>query len=71
MKVVIRMARNPDGSYRAWCPALPGCMVRAATKQEAQDRIMDAVAGYLSSLDVVMPRELEGQFRGAVHPVTA
>ena len=62
MKLAIRIAKCPDG-YAAWCPALPGCAVRAGTERQAKDRIQDAVAGYLSSLDVALPRELGRKVR--------
>ena len=59
MKVLTKLIRRPDGQYRAWCPALPGCTINADSQQEAQDKIERAVRGYLASLDVALPRELE------------
>ena len=59
MKLTIKIAKCPDAAYAAWCPALPGCAVRAATREEAQHRIQDALRGYLTSLDVALPRELD------------
>lgn len=57
MKILIKTARQANGAYRAWCPALPGCAVRAETRGRAQSKIGDAVVGYLASMDVALPRE--------------
>jgi hypothetical protein len=57
MKLVINIVRRAD-VYEAWCPALPGCRVSDVSKEQACDRIRSAVSGYLSSLDVALPREL-------------
>ena len=58
MNLSVHIARRGGREYRAWCPSLPGCMVYGATVQEAKDRIRQAVRGYLSSLEVALPREL-------------
>jgi predicted RNase H-like HicB family nuclease len=58
MKLVIRIKQQLNGSYRASCPSLPGCCVFARTKEEAHSKIGLAVQGYLASLDVCLPREL-------------
>jgi predicted RNase H-like HicB family nuclease len=71
MQMAIRIAKRPDGSFSAWCPALPGCVVCARTKEAAQSRIQDAVAGYLSSLDVALPRELETRLQAEMQPAMA
>jgi len=57
VKILIETARQANGVYRAWCPALPGCAVYAETREQAQSRIRDAVVGYLASMDVPLPRE--------------
>ena len=57
MKLIIKIIRQA-GSYEAWCPALPGCQVSAASKEQACERIQSAVKGYLASMDVALPREL-------------
>jgi predicted RNase H-like HicB family nuclease len=58
MTMNTRIAERSDGVYQAWCPALPGCRVLAHSKDEAHAKLRDAIAGYLSSLDVALPREL-------------
>ncbi len=61
MKLAIRINRCPDAGYEAVCPALPGCVAYAETPERVRERIADAVAGYLASLDVAVPPELEGR----------
>ncbi len=63
MSIQIRSARQADRTYIAWCPSLPGCAVRGRTEQVAHQKIREAVVGYLASLDVALPRELEHQFQ--------
>ncbi|MHC4984156.1 MAG: type II toxin-antitoxin system HicB family antitoxin [Planctomycetota bacterium] len=58
MELLIRLARGTDGSYRAWCPALPGCAVSADSRAEARIKIANAVRSYLTRLDAVLPKEL-------------
>lgn len=57
MKLIVKVIRQAD-SYHAWCPALPGCRVSADSAQEARELIKSAVAGYIASMNVALPREL-------------
>ena len=57
MKLAVKIVRCADRRYRASCAALPGCVVHAGTREQAQSRIRDAVVGYLASMDVALPRE--------------
>lgn len=59
MKLVIRIVEEPDGTCRAWCPVLPGCEVRGASRQEVRDRIPLAVQGYLASFNEAVPDKPE------------
>ncbi len=59
MKLVIRITKLSEGAFKACCPSLPGCAVFADSREDAQARICTAVKGYLASLDVALPRELE------------
>lgn len=58
MKLTVQMTRAAKGFVRAWCPALPGCVVIAETRAEAEAQIARAIEGYIASLDVALPREL-------------
>jgi len=58
MKLLIKISREEDGTYRAWCPALPGCVAHGSSRQEAADSIDEAVDGYLASLNVAIPAQV-------------
>jgi len=58
MNVKIRIARGAHGEYKAWVPALPGCMVLGQTREEAHAKLALAINGYLASMNVALPREL-------------
>jgi len=59
MKLLIKISREESGVYRAWCPALPGCVAHGASRQEAGESIDEAVNGYLASLNVPIPAKVE------------
>ncbi len=46
----IILEREEDGSYHAFCPALPGCHTQGDTYEEAIENIKDAMKIYLDSL---------------------
>lgn len=58
MNLLMQIARNANGFYRACCPALPGCVVYAESREEARSKLGQAVEGYLARLDETLPREL-------------
>jgi predicted RNase H-like HicB family nuclease len=69
MQLPIKIANKSHEGWQAWCPPLPGCWVRGASREEVQEKIQSAVAGYLASMEVALPRELERRFQ--VEDVTA
>ncbi len=71
MKIVIEIAERTDAGYAAWCLALPGCAVRAATEAEAMSKMRDAVKGYLASMDVALPCEPQRRTQAEVRAATA
>jgi predicted RNase H-like HicB family nuclease len=58
MKLAIRIKQQPNGTYWAHCPSLPGCFACGQTQEEARSNIDLAVRGYLASLNVSLPWEL-------------
>ena len=58
MRLAIKIKQQSNGTYWACCPSLPGCYVYGQTKEDTRSRIDLAVQGYLASLDVCLPREL-------------
>jgi predicted RNase H-like HicB family nuclease len=71
MQLPIKIANRNHEGWQAWCPPLPGCWVRGASRQEVQSKIHSAVAGYLASMEVALPRELARRFRGEGAPATS
>ncbi len=58
MKLTVKLARITNNRFKAWCPALPGCVVFGQSEDEAKNKIRQAIDGYLASLDTVLPTEL-------------
>jgi predicted RNase H-like HicB family nuclease len=71
MKLTVQMTRAAEGYFRAWCPALPGCIVMAATRAEAEAQIARAIEGYIASMDVALPRELGRRLRSSMEMCVA
>jgi predicted RNase H-like HicB family nuclease len=59
MHLTIKIARELPGWYRAWCPALPGCLVHGRSYAEAAEDAGRAVRAYLTDLNAILPRELK------------
>jgi predicted RNase H-like HicB family nuclease len=59
VKFVVTIVELSPGMHKAYCPALPGCMVIGSSPQEAAERISRAVAGYLASFDATAPEKLD------------
>jgi antitoxin HicB len=51
MKFRVYIEPDEDGMFVAECPTLPGCISQGGTREEAKQNIMDAIAGYLASLN--------------------
>ncbi len=62
MKIMVHIRRNAGGTYRTFCPMLPGCEVFASSREEATERMKFALKGYLANLEEILPRELSKKF---------
>ena len=49
-KVVLERNEDEEGYYTVSVPALPGCVTQGRTKEEALERVQEAIQGYLESL---------------------
>ncbi len=58
MKLRIRIIRNENGGYTAQCPSLPGCTCRASTREEATEKINEAIYGYIAAVGNFVPEHL-------------
>ena len=59
MKLCIRIIPDQHGGYLAVCPTLPGCVTRGPTRQDAQDRLDEAIRGYIAAVNNFVPEHLE------------
>ncbi len=59
MKVSIRITRNEQGGFTAVCPSLPGCKSSGQTREEAQQKIDDAIRGYLAAMSNFVPDNVQ------------
>ena len=58
MKVSIRLEQDDKG-YKARATQLPGCVSRGSTPREAQDRLDEAIRGYMAAMNNFVPERLE------------
>ena len=59
MKLIVHVDRNEQGSYVAVCPTLPGCRSSGKTRQDAIERLDDAVRGYIAAVSNFVPERFE------------
>ena len=58
MKLSVRIITDDSGGYRAICPTLPGCMSKGNTRQEARDKLDEAIRGYFAAINNFVPENL-------------
>jgi antitoxin HicB len=59
VKVCIEISRDDKGLFTAVCPALPGCVSRGRTCEEAVTKIDEAIRGYVAALGNFVPDRLD------------
>jgi len=59
MKITVEIVQLSAEEYHAGCPALPGCVVSGQSREEVMMKMNQAIDGYLASLDVVFPWEIQ------------
>jgi predicted RNase H-like HicB family nuclease len=59
MKILVIITELSPSVHKAHCPVLPGCVVLGRSRQEALDRMSNAIAGYLASFDATVPERLD------------
>ena len=55
MKLSIRIEKRESGGYTAFCPTLPGCVSRGNSKQQAREKLDEAIRGYLAAVSNFVP----------------
>lgn len=51
MRYQIILRPEPEGGYTVFVPALPGCITWGSTLRQARRMAVDAIGGYLASLN--------------------
>lgn len=59
MKLSIRIVADEHGGFMAVCPSLPGCISRGPTRREAQERLDEAIRGYIAAVNNFVPEHLD------------
>ncbi len=58
MRLSVRIIPNSQGGYTAVCPTLPGCMSRGGTRNEAREKLDEAIRGYFAAVNNFVPEHL-------------
>lgn len=58
MKLSIRIISNERGGFTAVCPTLPGCVSKGGTREEAKDKLDEAIRGYFAAVNNFVPEHL-------------
>ena len=58
MKLCVRIRKDQQGSFKATCPSLPGCVSFGQTERQARDNLEDAIRGYLASVNNFVPEHI-------------
>ena len=58
MKVCVRIDCQDQERFLAFCPSLPGCTSEGRTREEAEQKIHEAILGYLAAVGNFVPATL-------------
>jgi predicted RNase H-like HicB family nuclease len=59
MRLCIKITRHSEGGFRASCPSLPGCQSHGHTQEQAKEKLLEAIRGYLASLNEFVPEQIQ------------
>ena len=51
MKLAVKIVADLGDTFRAWCPALPCCVVWGASREEAKRELKREIQDYLDMLN--------------------
>ncbi len=61
MKLSVRVVPNARGGFTALCPTLPGCMSKGSTREEAREKLDEAIRGYFAAVNNFVPEHLPAE----------
>jgi predicted RNase H-like HicB family nuclease len=50
MKLCIHVMKTDDGRFTAVCSSLPGCVSTGQTRDQAVEKLHDAIEGYIAAI---------------------
>jgi antitoxin HicB len=59
MKLAVKISHDDQGKFVAMCPSLPGCKTTGRTREEAQQRLDEAIRGYIAAMSDFVPENLQ------------
>ena len=62
MKLTVRIFDNESGGFTAVCPSLPGCCSYGGTREEAKQKLDEAIRGYIAAVNNFVPENLVQEF---------
>ena len=58
MRLAVRIFNNEEGGYTAVCPSLPVCCTRGGTREEAREKMDEAIRGYMAAVSNFVPENV-------------
>jgi predicted RNase H-like HicB family nuclease len=58
VRVSIRIKQDTRTGFVAVCPSLPGCVSVGQTEQLARKKLLEAIRGYLASVNNFVPEQI-------------
>jgi len=59
MKLCVRISQNERGEFVAVCQSLPGCVSFGGTREQAEERLVEAIRGYIAAMNNFVPERLD------------
>jgi predicted RNase H-like HicB family nuclease len=58
MKLAVRIVSSEKGGYAATCPSLPGCVCRGNSREEARQKLDEAIRCYCAAVNNFVPENV-------------
>ncbi len=58
MKLSVHICKNEEGTFTALCPSLHGCTSRGKSREEARDKLDEAIRGYIAAVSNFVPEHV-------------
>lgn len=58
MRLCVRIVQDEHGQFTATCPSLPGCTTHGESREDAYEKLTEAIRGYMAAVNNFIPEEL-------------